>query len=318
MAAAQATVMGGSGFLGRYIVKRLAEAGTRVLVGVRRPELAGFLRTMGDVGQVVPIRADLRDADSVAAALEGSDVAINAVGILFERGSQRFDAIHAQGAEQFAKAATAAGVSRLVHISALPAERGSAARYSRSKAAGEAAVKAAFAAADIVRPSLLFGPEDDFFNRFAALVRVAPALPLIHGGRTRFQPIYVDDLADAVIRILADEAGGGRLWELGGPRVYTMRALLEYIIAETGRRCLLVPIPAVLARANAWFLEFLPEPPLTRDQIALLAHDSVVGDSPEVGTLADLGISPTALEAVVPQYLQRYRRAGGLTPSRPG
>jgi len=312
MAAAQATVFGGSGFLGRYMVQRLAEAGTRVLVGVRRPELAGFLRTMGDVGQVVPIRVDLRDGAAVAAALEGSDVAINAVGILTERGQQRFDAIHAQGAERVAKAAAEAGVGRLVHISALGEDTLS--RYGRTKAAGETAVRAAFPAATILRPSLVFGPEDDFFNRFAALARLAPVLPLIDGGHTRFQPVHVEDVAAAAMRALADDDTVGRVYELGGPRIYSFRELLEYIVAETDRRCLLLPVPSALMAIKAWFLEFWPNPPLTRDQVLQLASDSVVGQG--TGNLADLGISPTALEVVVPSYLARYRRGGGLEPSR--
>jgi NADH dehydrogenase len=314
MAAAQATVFGGSGFLGRYMVQRLAEAGTRVLVGVRRPELAGFLRTMGDVGQVVPIRVDLRDGAAVAAALEGSDVAINAVGILYERGQQRFDAIHAQAAERVAKAAAVAAVERLIHVSALGGDLVS--RYGRSKAAGEAAVRAAFPDATILRPSLVFGPEDDFFNRFAAMARIAPVLPLIDGGHTRFQPVHVEDVAAAAMRALDDDSTAGRVYELGGPRVYSFRELLEYIVAETDRRCLLLPVPAALMTIKAWFLEFWPTPLLTRDQVLQLASDSVVGDGTDVGRLADLGITPTALEVVAPSYLARYRRGGGLAPSR--
>jgi NADH dehydrogenase len=319
MAVAQATVFGGSGFVGRYVVKRLAEAGARVLVGVRRPELAGFLRTMGDVGQVVPIRADLRDPEAVAAAVEGSDAVVNLVGILFERGAQRFAAIHAQGAEQVAKAAKAAAAARLVHVSAIGVDAGSASQYARSKAAGEAAVRAAFAEATVVRPSVVFGPEDDFFNRFAALARIAPALPLVDGGHTRFQPVYVGDLAEAVVRILDDPATAGATFELGGPRIYSLRRLLEYTNEQIGRKRLLVPVPAVLLRPMAWVLELLPEPPLTRDQLVLLGYDNVVSeDAADIKRFADLDIAPTPLEAVVPEYLRRYRRGGGLKPSRQG
>ena len=314
MAAAQATVFGGSGFLGRHIVQGLAKAGTRVLVGVRKPELAGFLRTMGDVGQVVPIQVDLRDGAVVAAALEGSDVAINTVGILYERGQQRFDAIHIQAAKLVAKAATAAEVGRLLHVSVLGAAAGS--RYGRSKTAGEAAVRTAFPDATILRPSLMFGPDDDFFNRFAALARIAPMLPLIDGGHTRFQPVHVEDIAAAAVHALEDGRTAGRVFELGGPRVYSFCELLEYIISETERRCPLLPVPAALMIVKAWFLEFWPTPLLTRDQVRQLASDSVVNDSAEVGRLADLGITPTALEAIVPAYLARYRRGGGLAPSR--
>ena len=317
MAVGQATVFGGSGFLGRYVVKRLAESGARVLVGVRRPELAGFLRPMGDVGQIMPIRVDLADADAVAAAVEGSDAVVNLVGILFERGAQRFSAVHAQGAERVAKAAQAHGAARLVHVSAIGASRGSASAYARSKAAGEAAVRAAFEGATIVRPSVVFGPEDDFFNRFAALARIAPALPLIDGGHTRFQPVYVGDAAEAIMRILEDAATAGRTYELGGPRIYSFRELLEYILEQTGRRRLLVPVPSALMRLKAWFLEWLPSPPLTRDQVAQLAYDNVVTGDTEagIGTFADLGITPTPLEDVVPDYLARFRR-GGVRPSR--
>jgi uncharacterized protein YbjT (DUF2867 family) len=317
MAVAQATVFGGSGFLGRYVVKRLAESGARVLVGVRRPELAGFLRPMGDVGQIMPIRVDLADGDAVAAAVEGSDAVINLVGILFERGAQRFSAVHAQGAERVAKAAKAHGAQRMVHVSAIGASRGSASAYARSKAAGEAAVRAAFEGASIVRPSVVFGPEDDFFNRFAALARIFPVLPLVDGGHTRFQPVYVGDVAEAIMRILEDAATAGRVFELGGPRIYSFRELLEYILEVCGRRRLLVPVPSALMRFEALFLEWLPKPPLTRDQVAQLAYDNVVNTDPEarIATLADLGITPTPLEDVVPDYLARFRR-GGAPPSR--
>ncbi|MDP6952923.1 MAG: complex I NDUFA9 subunit family protein, partial [Alphaproteobacteria bacterium] len=246
------------------------------------------------------------------AALEGSDVAINSVGILYERGQQRFDAIHAQAAERVAKAAAAAGVGRLVHISALGEDPMS--RYGRSKIAGETAIRAAFPQATILRPSLVFGPEDDFFNRFAALARLVPVLPLIDGGHTRFQPVHVVDVAAAVMRALDDDDTAGRTFELGGPRIYSFRELLEYIVSETDRRCLLLPVPSALMAIKAWFLEFWPNPPLTRDQVLQLATDSVVGTGN--GSLADLSISPTALEAVVPSYLARYRRGGGLEPSR--
>ena len=318
MAVAQATVFGGSGFLGRYVVKRLAEAGARVLVAVRRPELAGFLRPMGDVGQIMPIRVDLADANAVAAAVEGSDAAVNLVGILVERGAQRFAAVHAQGAERVAKAAQAHGVRRLVHVSAIGADRAAPSAYGRSKAAGEAAVRAAFEGATIVRPSVVFGPEDDFFNRLAALARMSPVLPLIDGGHTRFQPVYVGDVADAIMRILDDDRTAGRTFELGGPRIYTFRELIAYVVEQTGRRRLLVPVPSALMRLEAWFLEFLPKPPLTRDQVAQLAADTVVHTDPEAGvaTLADLAITPAAVEDVVPEYLARYRRGGGARPSR--
>jgi NADH dehydrogenase len=320
MTISQATVFGGSGFLGRYVVKRLAEAGYRVLVGVRRPEKAGFLRTMGDVGQVVPIKADITDSDVVADAIAGSDTVINLVGILYERGAQRFAAIHAQGAERVAKAAWAAGVERLVHVSAIGADPQSSAAYGRSKAAGEAAVTAAFPGATIVRPSLVIGAEDGFFNLFGSFARVTPVLPLIKGGKTRFQPIHVGDVASAIMRMVEDPATKGKVIELGGPRVYSFRELLEIILDETGRHSILVPVPDMVINFEAWFLEFFPEPPLTRDQVAMLGHDSVVGESgdSDVGRIEDLGIEPIPIEAVAPEILRRYRPAGGERPSRYG
>ena len=318
MATYQTTVFGGSGFVGRYVVQRLAEAGHRVLVGVRHPERAGFLRPMGDVGQIVPIKADIADTVSVAGAIEGSDVVINLVGILYEKGAQRFAAIHAQGAERVAKAAKAAGVGRLIHMSAIGADRQSKSAYGRTKAAGEAAVRAAFEEATIVRPSLIIGAEDGFLNLFGSLSRIAPVLPLIDGGTTRFQPIHVGDVAAAITQMAGALETKGRVIELGGPRVYSFRELLEYIVSETGRRAVLVPVPSGLMNINAWFLEFLPAPPLTRDQIAMLARHNVVGASGDqaVGRIEDLGIKPIPIETVAPEILRRYRRGGGARPSR--
>lgn len=322
MAGKQATVFGGSGFLGRYVVKRLAEEGWRIFVGVRQPERAGFLRPMGDVGQVVPIKANISDADTdaIAAAVDGSDLVVNSVGILFEKGAQRFAAVHAQGAERIAQAAKVAGVPRLIHVSAIGADPASPSAYARSKAAGEAAVSAAFDGATIMRPSLLIGPEDDFFNRFAALARIAPALPLVSGGRTKFQPIYVGDVADAIVAAADDPTTAGRVFELGGPTVYSFRDLMAYVLSETGRRRLLVPVAPWMLKPKAWFLEFLPKPPLTRDQIMLLERDNVVDPDPgaTIGRIGDFGITPTPIEAVAPDYLSRYRRGGGLQPSRFG
>lgn len=320
MATSQTTVFGGSGFVGRYVVQRLAEAGHRVLVGVRHPEKAGFLRPMGDVGQVVPIKADITDGDAVAGAIEGSDVVINLVGILHEKGAQRFAAIHAQGAERVAKAAAAAGVEHLIHVSAIGAERQSNSAYSQSKAAGEAAVRAAFQNATIIRPSLVIGPEDGFLNLFGSLSRIAPVLPLIDGGTTRFQPIHVGDVANAITRVAGDPATKWKVIELGGPRVYTFRELLEYIVSETGRGSILVPVPSALMKAKAWFLEFLPEPPLTRDQVAMLSQDNVVSasDDDSVSRIEDIGIDPIPIETVAPDILRRYRRGGGARPSRYG
>ena len=308
MPVSQATVFGGSGFVGRYAVRRLAAAGARVVVGVRHPERAGFLKPMGDVGQVLPVAADIGDEATVAAAVQGSDLVVNLSGILVETGAQRFAAVHAQGAERVAKAARAAGARSLVHVSAIGADAASPAAYGRSKAAGEVAVRAAFPAAAIVRPSIVFGPEDDFFNRFARLARLVPALPLVHGGRTRFQPVYVGDVAEALARAAERADAAGRTYELGGPQVYSFRELLAFILDTTRRRAFLVPVPEAVLSFKARFFELLPDPPLTRDQIAMLRRDNVVSDDPEIARFADLGIEPAALEAIVPEYLARYRR----------
>lgn len=300
------TVFGGSGFLGRYVVRALAHAGHRIRVGVRRPNLANYLLPMAHVGQIQLVKANVTDADAVAQVLKGAEAAVNLLGILYESGKQRFDAVHTQAAATIAKAARAHGVRALVHVSALGARAGSLSHYARSKAAGESAVRDSFPTASILRPSLLFGPEDDFFNRFAALARLSPALPLIGGGRTRFQPVYVCDVADAVV--LCVEAGERATYELGGPRVYSFRELLELILAETNRRRWLVPVPFPLAMAQASVLGLLPKPLLTRDQVRLLRDDNVV--APDAAGFADLGIQPESVEAIVPGYLWRFRREG--------
>lgn len=302
------TVFGGSGFIGSSIVREIAKTGARVRVAVRRPDEALCLKPMGDVGQIVPCAVNVRDDASVAEVVAGADAVINLVGILYERGKQTFQAVHADGAARVAKAATAAGVRRLVHLSAIGADANAEAAYARSKAAGEAQVAASFADATIVRPSLAFGPEDDFFNRFAGLARCAPALPLIGGGQTRFQPVYVGDLADAVMAILDDDSTRGKTYELGGPKVYTFAQLLQAMLAETRRTCLLLPVPFGMAKLQAMVLERFPSPLLTRDQVDLLRSDNIVAD--DARGFADLGITPTALEVVLPTYLDRYRRGG--------
>ena len=322
------TVFGGSGFLGRHLVQRLAATGARVTVAVRNPESALFLKPMGDVGQITPVGADVRDGPAVVAAVQGADWVVNLVGVLYETRRQSFGAIHAQGAERIAKAAKAAGAKRLVHVSAIGADRHSSAAYARSKAVGEAAVAAAYPAATILRPSIIFGPEDDFFNRFAAMARLSMALPLFGGGETRFQPVYVGDVADAVMRSLTAEGTAGTTYELGGPRVYSFRQLMELILAEIGRKRILLPLPFVVADAMGsvadalvGVLQYLPlpfevAPPLTGDQAKLLRYDNVVsGDAPG---LADLGITPTACEIILPTYLDRFRRHGRFEASPGG
>ncbi len=309
MATPTATVFGGSGFVGRYTVGELARRGYRVRVAVRRPDRALFLKPLGDVGQITPVAANVRDDASVAAAVEGADAAINLVGVLYEAGPQRFHAVHAEGAGRIARAASAAGVERLVHVSAIGAAPDSAAEYARSKAAGEEAVREAFPDAAIVRPSIVFGVEDDFLNRFAWIARLAPAIPLIGGGNTRFQPVYVGDVAAGIVRIVEDPGTSGAVYEFGGPAVYSFRDLMEAMLEQIGRRRLLLPVPGILAMLPARLMELSPFPPLlTRDQIRMLARDNVAaGDAPG---LAELGLPPTPLEAVAPGYLARYRRGG--------
>ncbi len=312
MAQTLVTIFGASGFIGRHLVRCLAADGIRIRAAVRRPDRALFLTPMGDVGQVVPIQANVRDDASVRAALEGADAAVNLVGVLQKSGRQTFDAVHHLGAGRVARLAREVGVSRLVQVSAIGAETGAKAEYARSKAKGEAAVRDAFPDATIIRPSLVFGPDDDLFNRFAAMARLLPVLPIFgHGfladaGATRFQPVYVGDVADAIRRVLADPASAGKTYELGGPQVLSYREIMELVLRYTGRRRGLVPYPFRLARLHAAFIQLVPGAPITLDQMKLLEVDNVV--SGDAATLADLGIEPTPVESVVPEYLARYRR----------
>jgi NADH dehydrogenase len=305
------TVFGGSGFLGRSVVRALCKRDYRVRVAVRRPELAGFLQPLGRVGQVHAVQANLRYPDSVEAALRDSQVAINLVGILAESGGQTFDAIQAKGAEAVAKAAAAAGAA-MVHVSAIGADAQSASQYARAKAAGETAVLSAVPSAAIFRPSVIFGPEDQFTNRFAALARMSPVLPLI-GGETRMQPVYVGDVATAIADAVDGKARAGAIYELGGPEVLTMREIIETILAIVERKRALVPLPFGLARFQAAFLQFAPGAlKLTPDQVTLLESDNIVSEAAKAAglTLEGLGIAPDSLEAVAPQYLWRFRAAG--------
>jgi NADH dehydrogenase len=312
--ARRATVFGGSGFIGRYIVRLLAAEGAVVRVAVRRPTQALFLKPMGAVGQIVPVAADVRDPAAVAAAVHGVEDVVNVTSLYVERGRATFAAVHEKGAETVARAAAEAGVARLVQFSGIGADPQSASRYARSRARGEALVRAAFPGATLLRPSIVFGPEDKFFNTFAALAQLSPALPLFGGGRTRLQPVYVGDVAEAARRALHDTAAPGSTYELGGPRVYTLRALLELLLAEIGRRRLLVPVPFLLAEIQAAILSLLPSPPLTRDQVRLLKADNVVAaGAPDLDAL---GIAPTAVEVVLPTYLDRFRRGGRVRNPR--
>lgn len=321
------TVFGGSGFLGRHLVKRLAAEGYIVRVAVRDIEKALFLKSAGGIGQVVPLQANICHADSVAAAVHGAYAVINLVGILSQWGKRTFERIHVEGAAIIANAATAAGVERLIQISAIGADANSDSAYARTKAAGEEAARAAFRGVSIVRPSVVFGPEDKFFNTFAALSQITPILPVFgcptlprfvsgaedggpaidfYGdGGTRFQPVYVVDVAAAIAHILGDRKTAGKTYELGGPTVYSFKEIMELIMAETKRSRLLVPIPFAIATLKAWFIEKLPNPLLTRDQVKLLKRDNVVGDG-ALG-LKDLEIDATAAETILPTYLARFR-----------
>lgn len=310
------TVFGGSGFIGRHVIRRLAKRGARVRAAVRQPNLAGYLKPMGDVGQIEPVQANIRYESSIVQAMRGADRVINLVGILHESGPQKFTKVQAQGAEAIARAAKAAGVRKLVHVSAIGADAASSSLYARSKAAGELAVREHFPTATIMRPSVVFGPEDDFFNRFAMLARMLPALPLIGGGHTLFQPVYVGDVADAIVRALDDPSTDGKTYELGGPHIYTMRQILEMVLEYTARRRLLLPLPFFVARIQAALLQILPKPLLTVDQVRLLETDNIVPEG--ALTLKDLGITqPTSAEVVLPTYLYRYRRTGQFEASKP-
>jgi uncharacterized protein YbjT (DUF2867 family) len=305
------TVFGGSGFLGRHVVRALAQRQYRIRAAVRRPELCGYLRPMGRVGQINAVQANLRYPESIAAAVRDADIVVNLVGILFERGAQRFDAVQVEGAGAIALAAKAVG-ARLVHISAIGADENSLSHYARSKAEGEQRVLAADPSATVMRPSIVFGPEDDFFNRFAALARIAPALPLPGGGHTRFQPVFVGNVAEAIAKAVDGDTKAGAIYELGGPDVRSFKELMEFTLATIQRRRLLVPVPFPVMKLQAAFLQFMPKPPLTPDQVELLKNDNVVSDAARQDgrTLEALGIIPETVDAIVPSYLWRFRKAG--------
>ncbi|KAA5804055.1 complex I NDUFA9 subunit family protein [Alkalicaulis satelles] len=316
------TVFGASGFIGRYVVRRLAKAGYRVRAATRRPHLAHELKPMGVVGQVQLVQANLRDPASVARAVDGAHGVVNLVGILAEGGRQTFQSLQAEGAGLVARAAREAGVERFVHISAIGADAHSKSRYARTKALGEQAVLEAMPGAVILRPSIVFGPEDGFFNRFADMARFAPALPLIGGGATQFQPVYCDDVALCALKALEGEAHRGRVYELGGPKTYTFRELMAFILNTIERPRLLIPVPFPIASMMGLAGEImgaLPfvEPFLTRDQVTLLKSDNVAGaGGADTGRISDFGVSPESIEAVTPAYLARYRKGGQFADKR--
>ncbi len=321
------TVFGGSGFLGRYVVKRLVAQGAKVRVAVRHMDHAIFLKPLGDVGQIVPMSVDINDTEAVQFAVKGADTVINLIGILYERGKRTFERLHVDGARTIAEAAKQAGVKHMIQISAIGADENATAKYARTKALGEKAVQEAFPGATVVRPSIIFGPEDGFFNLFASLSRITPFLPVIgcsfppkriagslfkfdcYGtGGTKFQPVYVGDVAEAITKIVNDVSLQGKIYELGGPRVYSFKEIMELILNQIKRRRLLLPLPFWFAKIKAFFLEFLPVPILTRDQVELLKTDNIV-DENALG-FKDIGITPMAAEGILPAYLNRYRTGG--------
>ncbi len=322
-----ATVFGGSGFVGRHIVRALARRGWRVRAAVRRPDLAAFLRPIGGVGQIEPVQANLRYPASIAAALEGAEMVVNAVGVLAESGPQTYRALHVDGAAAVARAAKAAGVETYAHLSAIGADSKSASAYSATKGLGEIATLEGFPDATILRPSVVFGPEDDFFNRFGALARFLPIIPLFCGGKTRLQPVYAGDVARAAAAALAGEARPGATYELGGPQVMTLREAAELVLRTIGRRSLLVGLPLGPSRAIASLTALASKATLgrfpkllttTRDQIDLLAVDNVVSAEAEAEgrVLRGLGIAPQAADAIIPAYLVRFRKTGQYEAQR--
>lgn len=309
-----ATVFGGSGFIGRYVVKRLAQQGYIVRVAVRYPETALFLKPMGAVGQVVPLYASVMNEGTVHRAIEEAEVVVNLVGALTESRAASFQAIHTEGAERIARLSAAAGVGWLIQISAIGADPNSRSRYAATKGKAEQAVLAAFPDAVILRPSLVFGLEDKFFNRFAEIARLSPFMPVI-SGETKMQPVFVSDVANAIMAATETAAARGKVFELGGPRVWTFREILEFILKSTRRDRKLVSIPMGIARMQAAILQHVPGKPLTPDQLLMLSKDNVVSQG-ALG-LADLGITPTPVELVVPAYLSRYQPGGGRRPTNP-
>jgi uncharacterized protein YbjT (DUF2867 family) len=313
------TIYGGSGFIGRHVVRAIAKTGSRLRVAVRRPELAGHLQPLGGVGQINAVQANVRFPDSLLAGADGADAVVNLVGILFPAGKQTFKSVQDEGARHVAEAARTAGAKALVHVSALGADPDSASVYARTKAAGESAVREVFPEAVILRPSVVFGPEDDFFNRFAKLARIAPVLPLIGGGNTRFEPVFAGDVAKAVIAGLTGVAKAGAPYELGGPEVLTLKEVMQRVLDYAMRRRPLVTVPFWLAKLQAAFLQLLPNPMLTVDQVRLLETDNVVSEEAKQDgrTLEGLGIEPVGIASVVPDYLEPFRPRGQFSRYRP-
>ena len=309
------TIIGGSGFVGRHIVRALARRGYRIRVACRRPDLAGHLQPLGNTGQIMMVQANVRYPASLAAACEGAYAVINLTGVLYSAGAQSFDAVHVFGAEASAKAAKAAKARLFIQMSAIGADETSAADYARSKAEGEKRARAAFPGAIVLRPSIVFGPEDSFFNRFASMARVSPFLPLIGGGETRFQPVFAGDLGEAVARLVDRGEADSTTYELGGPETLSFKQLMEFTLDTIGRKRALVTLPWGVAKLQAAVMGLLPKPLLTSDQVELLKTDNVVSEAArrEGRTLEGLGVTPRGIEGIVPGYLYRYRKAGQFT-----
>ena len=300
------TVIGGAGFVGRYLIRRLIEQGHSVRIATRDPEAAKFLKPLGGVGQIQPIQVNIRDEVSISRAISGSDCLINLAGVMFPSRRQSFEAIHEYGASRAARAAIKAEVPHFIHISALGVGANGKSKYIRSKTAGEAAVRNIYPNAIIIRPSVIFGAEDKFFNLFARIATLSPVIPLIGGGQNCIQPVYVGDVAKAIAALATDNTAAGGIFELGGPQVLTMAKLMEIVCHQTGRECLLLPLPFVLAKINAFFLQQMPGNILTMDQVEMLKMDNVL--SGKHHGLANIGLTPTTLDSVLPTYLHRYRK----------
>jgi uncharacterized protein YbjT (DUF2867 family) len=306
------TLIGGSGFIGRHVARALAKRGYRVRVACRRPDLAGHVQPLGFPGQVMPVQANVRYPQSLAAVCEGATAVVNFTGLLGQSGAQSFDAVHVFGAEASAKAARAAKAQVFIQMSAIGSDPQSPAAYGRTKAEGESRTRAVFPGAIMMRPSIVFGPEDDFFNKFAAMSRFAPALPLIGGGETKFQPVFVGDVAEAIALLVDQGVANGRTYELGGPDVLSFRQLLQFTLDTVGRKRVLLPIPWPIARIMGTVMGILPGAPLTRDQVELLTRDNIVSEEArrEGRDLNALGIDARGIEGIVPSYLYRFRKAG--------
>ncbi|WP_084406053.1 complex I NDUFA9 subunit family protein [Pseudovibrio sp. Ad5] len=313
------TVFGGSGFIGRHVIRILAERGYSVRAAVRHPDLAEHLQPLGAVGQIMPVAASVRNKKSVERAVEGACAVINLVGILYESGAQKFDSVQAKGPATVAEVCKEQGIDNLVHVSAIGADENSPAVYARTKAAGEKAVLDAMPDAVIFRPSIVFGPEDDFFNRFGSMAQLFPVLPLIGGGHTKFQPVYVGDVALAIANAIEGKAEAGKIYELGGPQVATFKECLQLLMQVIHRKRMLVTLPFLIARIQAKFMQLLPKPMLTVDQVNLLKSDNVVSREAqsEKRTFEGLGIEPHSMEAILPTYLDKFRPHGQYDAKRP-